>query len=317
MDLVWTLVGLVFLALIAVALLTAVLAEPGLEAVRAVREGVMLAIAAGSLVLYVVVIGEHLTLAWSVGTLVAGAVTGYGTAWAGGHTALSGVALVPRSKLYPVASLLAAIVLLVGSLGPWIQVIAVGLLGFHAAVGAGAGQYTYRCLAARRSATVFSADVWVALDTACSSCGTPRRPTDRFCGACGAEQPHACHACGANVDPTWTVCGSCGAPTVSPTAAADEATWQRTCLVCATPLDADSDYCPVCGVATTPACPHCGGPTLPGEDDCPVCGVDLEVADVAVADDAANGATEPSVCTGCGTTAAPGKRFCPECGSEL
>ena len=286
MDVVWFLIGLVFLAVLAAALFEAVMAEPGLEAVRVAREAIMLAIAVGGLAIYVLLIGEHLTRSWAVGAIVTGLAVGYGTAWAGGHTALSGVALVPRSRLYPVASLLAAIVLLIGSLGAWIQLIAVGLLGLHAAVATGVGRYAYRFTAARRAAAVFSAEVWVALDPACSGCGTPLKPTDRLCAACGTERSRTCRDCGATIAPTSTTCDSCGTQTAPPTPVATDATWRRTCLVCATPLDADADYCPTCGVSATPACPQCGGPALPGEVDCPVCGIDLDVADVAADDDA-------------------------------
>ena len=50
--------------------------------------------------------------------------------------------------------------------------------------------------------------------SACTQCGGPTGPGERFCAACGSptiSAPPACKRCGAEVQPAWAYCGTCGA----------------------------------------------------------------------------------------------------------
>jgi len=317
MDIVWMLLGVAFLAVLAIAFFEALVSEPGVEGVHVTREAVQLGLAIAGLVAYVLLTGEHLTWRWAIVMSVAGIAAGYGTAWAAGHDALSGIAIVPGSRSFAIIYLGSAVVSLAGSLGLGIHVLALGLLGYYGSVAFGIGRSTYRFMAAQRAALVYTADVHVALNRACAECGASIILGDRYCRACGAEQPTVCSSCGEPLPPGSSACPTCRTAVVDPPAAPLDPTWVRTCLVCATPLSPDVEFCPTCGVQATPACDHCGGPALPAELDCPVCGIDLEVAAVVAADDAALRSSTPTECRDCAATNRPGSRFCTTCGSEL
>lgn len=50
----------------------------------------------------------------------------------------------------------------------------------------------------------------------CTACGTPAKPGQRFCTACGAALTAACRACGASNPPGARFCGECGASLSAP-----------------------------------------------------------------------------------------------------
>jgi class 3 adenylate cyclase len=64
----------------------------------------------------------------------------------------------------------------------------------------------------------------------CPRCGTPRAPSQRFCGGCGAPLARRCRACGTENPPDFRFCGTCGAalePPPEPFARRDEVEERR------------------------------------------------------------------------------------------
>lgn len=157
----------------------------------------------------------------------------------------------------------------------------------------------------------------------CPSCKSSVGSDAAVCGVCGLEFAAHCSRCGHEVKPQANLCSYCGAILDETerdwrNVSDGERDYDRSCPTCATPLDQNDSFCPVCGQTfcgrcaepvdeEARTCSHCGTLLF---FECPLCQFELTVGTELCPN---CGALFPLFCTKCRAPLPPDANQCPEC----